>query len=186
MPVQNALIDPTALGPWPELVVAAAALAGVALLYLLYRRAVRMDERLKDLEGLARLEESLAVLKEGASGVDLERVEHLLEDLRDTNRRIGRQLIDLTEQSVTEPDPHEPNRPVGPLLGERITNRLIVLGCERIELLVGAGDLERIAADGGEVGFEARRDGAMAKGRVEVSDGRLVNVDISTSHQMFP
>jgi len=186
MPVQNALIDPTALGPWPELVVAAAAIIGVALLYLLYSRAVRMDERLKDLEGLARLEESLGELKEGASGVDLERVEHLLEDLRDANRRIGRQLIDLTEQSVTEPDPHEPNRPVGPLLGERITNRLIVLGCERIELLIGAGDLERIAAEGGEVGFEARRDGAMAKGRVEVSDGRLVNVDISTSHQMFP
>ena len=186
MPVQNALIDPTALGPWPELVVAAAALAGVLLLYLLYSRAVRMDARLKDLEGLARLEETLGELKDGANGVDLERVEHLLEDLRDTNRRIGRQLIDLTEQSVSEPDPNETRRPVGPLLGERITNRLIVLGCERIELLVGAGDLERIAAEGGEVGFEARRDGAMAKGRVEVSDGRLVNVDISTSHQMFP
>ena len=112
MPVQNALIDPTALGPWPELVVAAAALAGVVLLYLLYSRAVRMDARLKDLEGLARLEETLGELKDGANGVDLERVEHLLEDLRDTNRRIGRQLIDLTEQSVTEPDPHEPNRPV--------------------------------------------------------------------------
>ena len=184
--MQNALIDTAALGPWPELIMTAAALAGVALLYLLYGRIVRMDERLKELEGLARLEESLKELREGAQGVDLERVEHLLEDLRDANRRIGRQLIDLNEQRVSEAPREEGARPAGPLLAERITNRLIVLGCERIELLVGAGDLERVAAEGGEVGFEARRDGAMAKGRVEVADGRLVNVDISTSHQMFP
>ena len=72
------------------------------------------------------------------------------------------------------------------MLAERITNRLIVLGCERIELLVGAGDLERMAAEGGEVAFEARRDGAAAKGRVQIADGRLVDVQVSTSHQMFP
>jgi len=184
--VQNSLIDLSAVGPWADLIAAAAAIAGVALLYLLYTRIARVDERLKDLEGLARLEETLKGLKDGATGVDLERVEHLLEDLRDANRRVGRQLIDLTEQTVSESVSQETSRPVGPLLGERITNRLIVLGCERIELLVGSGDLERIAAEGGEVGFEARRDGALAKGRVEVADGRLVNVDISTSHQMFP
>jgi len=184
--VLNAPIDISAAGPWAELATALFAAVGVWVLFLLYRRSESLDARLKELEGLGRLEASLSSLKEGMDSVDLERLEHLVEDLRDTNRRIGRQLLELTERTVAEEAPQEANRPVGAMLGERITNRLIVLGCERIELLVGAGDLERIAAEGGEVGFEARRDGAMAKGRVEVADGRLVNVDISTSHQMFP
>ena len=184
--MQNALIDITALGLWLDLLFVAAAIAGVSLLYLLNSRTAQLEERLKGLESLSGLETSLKELKEGQEGVDLERVEHLLEDLRDANRRTGRQLIDLVEQRASEAAIVESGRPAGPLLGERIMNRLLVLGCERIELLVGAGDLERIAAEGGEVGFEARRDGAMAKGRVEVADGRLVNVDISTSHQMFP
>ena len=182
----TALIDINEAGPWFLLSLAGLAAAGVILLFTLVKRLREISGRLEQLEGIEGLERSLSGLKEVGDSVDLERLEHLVEDLRDTNRRIGRQLVDLTEQSVTEPDLQESSRPVGPLLGERITNRLIVLGCERIELLVGAGDLERIAAEGGEVGFEARRDGAMAKGRVEVADGRLVNVDISTSHQMFP
>ncbi len=182
----TALIDLSAASPWAELATALFAAVGVGLLYYLYRRSESLEDRLKDLEGLGRLESSLDSLKEGMDAVDLERLEHLVEDLRDTNRRIGRQLLELTERTVSEEPPQETSRPVGAMLGERITNRLIVLGCERIELLVGAGDLEHIAAEGGEVGFEARRDGALAKGRVEVADGRLTNVDISTSHQMFP
>ena len=184
--MQTLLIDISAAGPWVELATAVLAGVGVGVLVLLYRRSERMEARLGELEALGRLEESVGGLREGMESVDLERLEHLVEDLRDTNRRIGRQLLELTEQRLVEEEPRESARPVGAMLGERITNRLIVLGCERIELLVGAGDLERIAAEGGEVGFEARRDGAVAKGRVSVADGRLVNVDVSTSHQMFP
>jgi len=184
--VLTALIDISEAGHWVLLSIAILAAAGVVILFTLAKRLREISERLEQLDRLEGLERSLSGLKEVGEAVDLERLEHLVEDLRDTNRRIGRQLVDLTEQSVTEQDLQETSRPVGPLLGERITNRLIVLGCERIELLVGAGDLEHIAAEGGEVAFEARRDGAMAKGRVEVADGRLVNVDISTSHQMFP
>jgi len=179
-------MDISAAGPWAELATALLAAVGVGLLYFLHRRGERLEKRLEELEGLGRLESSLSSLKEGMDSVDLERLEHLVEDLRDTNRRIGRQLLELTERSISEEAPPATDRPVGAMLGERITNRLIVLGCERIELLVGAGDLERIAAEGGEVSFEARRDGALAKGRVEVAEGRLVDVDISTSHQMFP
>ena len=64
--------------------------------------------------------------------------------------------------------------------------RLRGWGWGGIELGGGGGNLERIGAGGGGGGFEARRDGAVAKGRVSVADGRLVNVDVSTSHQMFP
>jgi hypothetical protein len=186
--MQTLLIDVSALGPWAELVTAALAGVGIVVLIMLYKRSERLEARLGVLDALDRLEGSVEALKEGLGGVDLERLEHLVEDLRDTNRRIGRQLVELAERSVEmEPESLERvQRPVGAMLGERITNRLIFLGCERIELLVGAGDLERIAAEGGDVGFEARRDGAVAKGQVSIADGRLVDVDISTSHQMFP
>ena len=182
----TALIDISAAGPWAELATAILAAAGVLFLFRLSNRLDGVSGRLKQLEGLERIEGSISALKEVADTVDLERLEHLVEDLRDTNRRIGRQLVDLTEGSVTEQSTSSQERPVGPMLAERITNRLIVLGCERIELLVGAGDLERMAAEGGEVAFEARRDGAAAKGRVQIADGRLVDVQVSTSHQMFP
>ena len=182
----TSLIDISEAGPWVLLSIAILVAAGVITLISLAKRLREISERLEQLDGLEGLERSLSGLKEVADSVDLERLEHLVEDLRDTNRRIGRQLVDLTEGSVAEPSAGAQERPVGPMLAERITNRLIVLGCERIELLVGAGDLERVAAEGGEVGFEARRDGAAAKGRVQIADGRLVDVQVSTSHQMFP
>lgn len=184
--MHTALINISEAGPWLSLSIAILAAAGVITLVFLSKRLGEISERLKQLERLERLEGSLSGLKEVADSVDLERLEHLVEDLRDTNRRLGRQLLDLTEGSASEQPDNSKERPVGPMLAERITNRLIVLGCERIELLVGAGDLERVAAEGGEVAFEARRDGAAAKGRVQVADGRLIDVQVSTSHQMFP
>ena len=113
--MHTALIDINEAGPWLLLSIAILVAAGMITLVLLLKRLAEISDRLKQLEGLERLDASLGALKGVADTVDLERLEHLVEDLRDTNRRIGRQLVDLTEGSVSEQSESSSDRPVGPM-----------------------------------------------------------------------
>ena len=73
-----------------------------------------------------------------------------------------------------------------PALGERIVNRLMALGYERIELVTPHAELEAIAGGGGEVLVEARREGVPCKGRVRVRAGRIEAVQLQPAFGVFP
>jgi hypothetical protein len=75
-------------------------------------------------------------------------------------------------------------------LGERVVNRLLALGYERVRLITSPEDLAALAAEprggNGEITVEARRDGALCKGRVLLRSGALTEVEIRPSYSVFP
>ena len=78
-------------------------------------------------------------------------------------------------------DPELTNR----VLAERVTDRLLALGYDRIEFITAPEELELDGGEG-EVRIEARRGGAPHKGRVTVRDGKIVDVQLRSSYEIFP
>jgi hypothetical protein len=107
-----------------------------------------------------------------------------LSELRDSQKRLNERLLFLAEERGRPGEvAAETTQPVP--LGERITNRLLAMGFEGIQLLGGPEALEDCAAEA-DVVVEARRGGAFCKGRVRVRDGVIAQVDLRTAHSMFP
>lgn len=179
----EAATDPTLL---VGMVVFVALVAMGGLLVYLTARLRRQTEAL---EGLARLEAIEGLLRQVAGRgeeLDLRRLEHVLIDLRDGQRRLEERLVRLLEAPAAEgPAPAGAPRPTS--LSERVATRLLSMGYERIEVLTPLEDLEALEfADEGEVIVEARRGGALHKGRVLVKDGAICDVRLRSSYEIFP
>ncbi|MDP6540363.1 MAG: hypothetical protein QF903_11850 [Planctomycetota bacterium] len=155
-----------------------------ALLAVILWRLRLVGERLEALEALDPLGEDLERLAETAESLDLGRLEHLVSELRDSQKRLNDRLALMAEERGRSGDAAAaPAQPVP--LGERITNRLLAMDYEGIQLLPGPEGLAEDAAEA-DVLVEARRGGAFCKGRVRVRDGVIAEVDLRTAHSMFP
>ena len=71
-------------------------------------------------------------------------------------------------------------------LSERVMSRLLAMGFERIEVLTSHEDLDAIGEGDGDVLVEARKGGAMHKGRAIVKAGSISDVRLRSAYESFP
>jgi hypothetical protein len=175
---------------WPEAVLwlgvaLLGAAAGAALAaWTLVRRLADLRGELRALETLPELQRTLARWLAERDDLDLRRIEHLLIDLRDGSKRVEELLLRAEELRAARSDALVPA--AAPSLAERIVNRLVALGYERIELVTPQEALETFARGGGDVLVEARREGVLCKGRVRVRGGRIDSVHLQPAFPIFP
>lgn len=148
----------------------AAALAGLR----------RLEQRLERLEALDGIEASVKHLSSGKSDLDLRRIEHALLEIRADQRRLHDTMLQVFERGGSRA---EPGAPAG--LAERAVNRLVAMGYERVQVLSPAAELAEMGADG-EILVEARRHGALHKGRVLVRQGAVDEVVMQGPYAFFP
>lgn len=175
---------------WPEAVLwlglallvaaAAAAFAG----WTIVRRLAQLSAELRGLETLQEIQRTLARQLAERDDLDLRRIEHLLIDLRDGSKRVEELLMRGEERRASANESLVPVVP--PAMGERVVNRLLALGYERIELVTPHEELEACARSGGDVLVEARREGVLCKGRVRIRAGRIDSVQLQPAFPIFP
>ena len=138
------------------------------------------------LENLDDIERHLRRLVTERDDLDLRRIERVLVDQRDAQKRVEDALLSTLEKGRVESSSGDliPAVPVG--LGERVTNRLLALGYERVQLVTRSEKLSELAQQDGEVLVEARRAGVLHKGRVVIRAGRIADVEITPSYSIFP
>jgi len=178
----------------------ATALVGAVLALLLWRLLVvlqRVDARVARLEDeahrFARAAAGANTQGPAQKGHELARVEGLLEDLRDVQRRLDDRLSALAERA-SAPAPVVASTAAALGVGlqavvsepaqlvERALNRLLALGYEQVEVVT-----PRDAVDpDGSILVEARRSGAIYKGAVRLSGGAVADVALRPSHELFP
>lgn len=178
------------------LVIAGAVVVCAVYLMRLTERVERMHGRLDDLDQLDALHGLLAKIAADREDLDLRRLEQLLGEVRGEIRRGTEALSEAAREAL---DGHvgtpevtiQPHSPVS--LGERIVNRLLSLGYERVQLVTDSDVLDELAGTGeedapsdGEALFEAYRHGVLHKGRVLVRDGRVSDVDVHPTYSIFP
>lgn len=157
-------------------------------------RARMLEERLEHLETLDEIPQGLRALIDSTKELDLRRLEHLLLDLRNEQKRLREQLMQVVESprvGVVESATNTTGESVRPApaiapLSERVVNRLLALGYERIQLITTAAEFDELSNSDGEVVIEARRAGAICKGRVKIHAGAIAEVDVRSNHDMFP
>jgi len=165
---------------------------GVVLLALGAAAAWLALGKLRDLNELAgrltvldEIKRQLAGLSEERGDIDLRRLQHILIDIRDGLRGVEDAVLGAVSASrATE---GESELPAVPQLGERVTNRLLALGYEQVELVEDSDELAKIAvAQEGEVRVEAKRNGALYKGCIRLRAGRIQGVEMAPCYSLFP
>ena len=193
MPVQSTAAPATwiaASEPWLLLVVALCAIGVVVGLWSILARLREFESLARRLEGLEEIRHSVARLAADRGDLDLRRLEHVLLELRDGQKRLEDALLARLQspRSLEQPDRAPGGAPPG--LAERVINRLLALGYERVRLVTPAAELEQLAAGeaggSGELVVEARRDGVLCKGRVLLRRGALTDVEIQPAYKLFP
>jgi len=169
---------------WLGLALFFAAGAAALAAWACVRRLERLRSELRTLEALPELQRTLMRALAERDDLDLRRIEHLLIDLRDGSKRVEELLLRSEERRAQPGDTLVPLAP--PALGERVVNRLVALGYERIELVTPHAELEAMNQLGGEVLVEARREGALCKGRVRIRGGRIEAVQLQPAFPIFP
>lgn len=166
---------------------AAVCAAGV---WTLVARGRRLQAQARHLQGVDELRVLLERLVSARADLDVRRIEHVLIDLRDAQLRLEDAMLRAIEATRREPAVTV-GGDVVPVtrqedLGERVVNRLLALGYERVHVVTRSEKLREIVAKDGEVLVEARRQGVMHKGRVTVRSGRLADIDIHPAYSIFP
>lgn len=162
------------------------AAAGVWTLVLKLTDVRRETERLRILaDVLASLEKLVA----DRDDLDLRRIEHVLIDVRDGSRRLEDALLRFVESARN--GTAAPGTELVPFvrqdgLGERVTNRLLALGYERVQIVTRTEKLHELGAKDGEVLVEARRSGVLHKGRILIRGGQLADVEMNPAYSIFP
>jgi hypothetical protein len=164
-------------------------------LWSLSSRQRVLDKVLARLDGLAEIQSQIASLAASGSELDLRRLEHVLIDIREGHKRLEERLLQIAETShhsasgeTPEPAAGDPRRSAGSGLSERVMNRLLAMGYERIQILTTIEEIDALSAPSreGELLVEARRAGAVCKGRVAIRAGSIVAVELKSAHAMFP
>lgn len=169
-----------------------AALAVVAwFAYTTAREVVELRRSLAPLERLEAVEQLLSRMAERESTPELRRVEHVLVDIRDGQKRFEERIVRLTESvgqshgGVLQPQ-QGGAAALGSGLTERVVTRLLAMGFERIEVLSSAEEQAALLENEGEMLVEARRGGSLHKGRVRIERGAIVDVQLRSAYQAFP
>lgn len=159
---------------------------GVAGIWMLLERAKRLEDLATRLDALDGIAKTLKAQTDERADLDLRRIEHVLIEIRDAQGRLDQTLQSVLERP--EPSAFEPTLvPRGTRgLGERVTNRLVALGYERVQILTPIDELDELAQDDGEVLVEARRFGSLCKGRVQIKAGTIGEVRVQPSYSTFP
>lgn len=159
--------------------------AGVWLLQARLRELARLGERLSSLE---QIQATLARVAREREDLDLRRIEHVLIEIRDGQRRLEDSLLRASQVAYHgEAGATAPASDVAGL-SERIVQRLIAHGFEHVQVVPTLEELAKLFESGGahEVLVEARRGGVQCKGRVLVRDGVVVEVEVKPAYSMFP
>lgn len=175
-----------------DVLAAAGLVVGLALAVGLWVAVGHLRElrgELRKLSTLESIDAALGRLASERSDLDLRRLEHVLIELRDGGRRLEDAWLASSQSSRSlEAPERSPDRPVS--LAERVTNRLLALGYERVRLVTAAEELEALARQAGggdgDIVVEARRNGAPCKGRVLLRSGALTEVEIRPAYSVFP
>ncbi len=182
----------SSVGIDPILIVTALILVGIVFVILQLLRLTRLlDEQTDELAGLERLDpisDALERLAEGGDELGRRRLEHVLIDIRDGNKRFEERLLALMDQqqSAASPVQGASGAAQGEGLSERITNRLVSMGFERIDIISPVEELNGAGEEDLNVRVEARRAGVAHKGVVLVSRGALKDVRMRSSYDAFP
>jgi hypothetical protein len=148
-----------------------------------------IERRLAELDRLSEIKSAIQPLVDSRGELDLRRLEHVLLDIRDGQRRVEERLLSVLESSQVRSihgEALELAAPGASSLADRVVTRLLALGYERVQLVTPAEELSKLAEGDGEILVEARRDGAPCKGRVSVRGGRLTDVHIQAAYSAFP
>ena len=164
------------------------------LLWVICNRLRSSEDRLGRLDRLDDIRSQVTRMAEAGSDLELRRLEHVLIDIRDGHKRLEEKLLILAEsnrsQAQSGPQPSTPlaELPGSTSLSERIHNRLLAMGYERIQLVTPVEELSALLEAGGDgdVAVEARRAGAVCKGRVSLLQGTIAGVELKANHAMFP
>jgi hypothetical protein len=178
------------LGP-ALLLIAIVILLGLARISSLLAKQLRAQSKLDSLSSLDEINSALVKMREDRDDLDMRRLEHVLVDIRDGNKRLEEKLTRTLEHAAAEMQTRaETQRPANmlPGLGERVVNRLLALGYGQVQVVSTTDELAELGKEGGngEVIIEARRDGAHFKGRVMLQDGVIADVAITPAYGMFP
>jgi hypothetical protein len=175
--------------PWIALLALAVAVAGVFGVWTLVTRLERIEALSKRFDALDEIRADLKVFAKERSDLDLRRIEHVLIELRDGQRRLEDSILRATQAALKPapgaaanagPAPHDP--------AERLIARVLAQGYERVLLVQPREELERLLASEGahEVLVEARRNGVLCKGRVLLRDGAVTDVELTPAYTLFP
>ena len=200
MPIET----PSEVYTWFLAAAAGLTAVGAVAAGMIVHRARRIEERLARLDRLDELAAGVKMLAAREGELDLRRLEHVLIDIRDGQRRVEDRMLALLEARaglVAEGRssslgaeaatggalvPASASSEAGAALSDRIVTRLLALGYERIVLVTPTDEIARVAREGGAVVVESRRDGAACKGRVIVADGRIHDLQIQSAYSTFP
>jgi hypothetical protein len=164
--------------------------AATGALWLLVVRLRRVEGRLAHLDRLEEIHGSLKRFEEDRGALDVRRLEHVLIDIRDGQKRVEDRTLAVLESargSGRSPGALEPvSAGSGSALADRIVTRLIALGYERVQLVTPVAKIAEMLESEGEVAVEARRDGAACKGRILVRRGAIADVQIQAAYSVFP
>jgi len=175
--------------PWIALLALAVAAAGVFGVWTLVSRLERLEALSKRFDTLDEIRGDLKSFAKERSDLDLRRIEHVLIELRDGQRRLEDSILRAT-QAALKPAPGAvasataaPDDPA-----ERLIARVLAQGYERVVLVPPREELERLLASEGahEVLVEARRNGVLCKGRVLLRDGAVTDVELNPAYTLFP
>lgn len=183
MPTDSAL---SSVFFWLDVLLVVCAAAAALGVWMLHRRLVELE---RGAAGLARLDELAQCVKKltgDRADLDLRRVEHVLIEIRDAQRRLETALLSVSEQALARGGGGGAVSTSAAGLAERVTTRLVALGYDRIQVITSREELERIGGGDGEVTVEARRAGVACKGRVVVRGGALTDVDLKPAYATFP
>lgn len=159
--------------------------------WLVVARTKGIEKRLERLERLDEVSADLKKLGLGGEALDLRRLEHVLIDIRDGQKRFEDRTLAIVERAGRESLSGASGASALTVEGaaglqDRIVTRLLALGYERIVLVTPPTDLALVAREGGAVVLEARRDGAACKGRVLVEGGHIQDIQIQSAYSTFP
>ena len=168
--------------PWLGAALLLAVGAGVVGVFMIVRRTQDLERLAGRLDVLEDLKATLGRLADARGDLDVRRIEHLLIEIRDGQRRVEDRLLRAVEAARASGSPHS----AAGSLSERVIDRLLALGYERIQLITPVDQLPAGEAAEGEVLVEAHRNGVLCKGRVSVSAGALVDVELKPAYTAFP
>ncbi len=174
---------------WIWIALLLVALAGSGAVGVLAVLAIvrRLERRLAVLERLPAIEAALAKIAARDEGLDLRRVEHVLIDIRDGQKRLEERLLAVAEaRSRAETLPAPTAEAGASSMVDRVLSRLLALGYERVQVVTPPAELARLGTGEGWVTVEARRDGVSCKGRVHVARGLVGELEIQPAYSAFP
>jgi hypothetical protein len=176
--------------PWLGAALLLAVCAGVVGVFLIVRRTQLLDQLALRLDALEDLRAAVARLAAARDDLDVRRIEHVLLEIRDGQRRVEDRLL-RTMETARAGSGGATGGATGPAgsavaIGERVTDRLLALGYERVQIVTLGDELPTGADVDAEVRVEAFRNGVLCKGRALVSRGALVDVEMKPAYTTFP